>query len=328
MTLKSLGCTSLCSVIDRLEIGIIVLDEAHQVLHWNRWMTGRSNQTPEQAIGQKLESIFPEISSNRLKLAINHAIKDGLPSLLSPALHSTLLALYQTEDDRRQNKRMQQMIHVLPLRDQASKSACLIQITDMTASISRERLLRQQAENLRRTNSEDPLTRIANRRKFDEVLVYEFRKAQTLKTPLAIAIADIDLFNDYNALYGRDGGDRVLAEVANIFRDAIRPVIDLVGRYGGEEFAFILPGMSEEEACRFAENIRLRVVAQSIVNESSKIAQHLTVSVGVTMMTPDADADTHTLISSADVALYQAKHDGRNQTICFSIEDGSFKACR
>ena len=136
MTLKSLGCTSLCSVIDRLEIGIIVLDEAHQVLHWNRWMTGRSNQTPEQAIGQKLESIFPEISSNRLKLAINHAIKDGLPSLLSPALHSTLLALYQTEDDRRQNKRMQQMIHVLPLRDQASKSACLIQITDMAQRVA------------------------------------------------------------------------------------------------------------------------------------------------------------------------------------------------
>lgn len=327
MTLSSLGCTSLCAVIDQLEIGLIVLDSEHRVLHWNRWMGKRSGKTSEQAGGQLLEQIFPEITGSRLKIALEHAIRDGLPSLLSPALHGTLLPLYQTIDDLNQKKRMQQMIHVLPLRDKASKSACLIQISDMTATISRERLLRQQAENLRRTSSEDPLTRIANRRKFDEVLASEFRKAQTRQTPLAVIFADIDLFSDYNAMYGRDGGDKALAEIASIFRDAVRPAVDLVARYGGEEFGFILPGMSESDACRFAENLRLRVVAQGIVNGSSAVTKQLTVSIGLTVMTPDADADTHTLISSADVALYQAKHEGRNQTILFSIEEGNFKSC-
>jgi diguanylate cyclase (GGDEF)-like protein len=327
MTLSNLACTSLCTVIDRLEIGLIVLDKAHCILHWNRWLATRSGFSAEQAQGQALESIFPEISNSRLKLAVEHAIKDGLPSLLSPALHGTLLPLYLSAEDRRQEKRMQQLIHVLPLRDQASNLSCLIQISDMTANISRERLLRQQAENLRRSSTEDQLTQIANRRKFDETLANEFHKAQTRKKPLAIAIADIDLFHQYNDFYGRQAGDAALVEIANIFRSSVRPLADLVARYGGEEFAFILPGMSEVEACHFAESLRLRVVAQGLANESSSIAKHLTVSVGVTVMYPDNDADTHTLISSADVALYQAKHEGRNQAVCFSIEDGSFKAC-
>lgn len=325
--LTDIACTSTCSVIDRLEIGLIILDDEQRVLHWNRWFATRCNQPAELAKGQTLESIFPEITNSRLNVAIQHAIKDGLPSLLSPALHGTLLPLYQTAADRRQEKRMQQMIHVLPLGDQSSKSSCIVQISDMTANISRERLLRQQAENLRRSNNEDTLTRLPNRRKFDEVLASEFHKAQSGQLPVAVAIADIDHFSDYNAMYGRESGDKALADVAAIFRSAIRPLADLVGRYGGEEFAFVLPGMSEEEACCFAENLRLRVVAQGITNESSAIAKVLTVSIGITVMVPDESADTHTLISSADVALYQAKHEGRNQTVYFSIEDGSFRRC-
>lgn len=327
MIIKSLGCTTLCSVIDRLEIGLVVLDAEHRVLHWNRWLALRSGQSAEQAGGQRIDEIFPSVAGSRLSLALDHAIKDGLPSLLSPALHGTLLPLFQSEDDRQQGKRMQQLIHVLPLRDNDSKSACLVQISDMTATISRERLLRQQAENLRRSSSEDTLTHIANRRKFDETLASEFHKAQRKKQPLAVAIADVDLFTGYNAVYGREGGDKALQELANIFRHAIRPGIDLVARYGGEEFGFILPGLSEVEACRFMEDLRLRVVAQNIANESPSSTKCLTVSIGLTVMTPDAESDTHTLISSADVAIYQAKHEGRNRTIFFSVEEGSFKNC-
>lgn len=327
MTLSNLACTSLCSVIERLEVGIIILDKAQRVLHWNRWLSQRSSHTPESAHLRTLDELFPQISTTRLGLAVRHAIKDGLPSLLSPALHGTLLPLYLTDDDRQRERRMQQMIHVLPLRDQESQMACIIQISDMTATISRERLLRQQAENLRRNTTEDPLTHIPNRRKFDETLASEFSKAQLKGQPIAIAIADIDHFHAYNAHYGRTAGDAVLIELASLFRSCIRPVADLVGRYGGEEFGFILPGLNEIEACHFAENLRLRVAALRLANDSDPIGKYLSVSIGVTVMHPDAPADTHTLISSADVALYQAKHEGRNRAICFSIEDGSFKAC-
>lgn len=325
--MKNLGCTSLCSVIDRLEIGLIVIDKDHRVLHWNRWLSSRSGWSPDAATGRPLEELFPEMASSRLNMALQHAIQDGLPSLLSPALHGTPLPLFQSETERQQGKRMQQLIHVLPLRDESSQSACVIQISDMTATISRERLLRQQAENLRRSTSEDALTRIPNRRKFDEMLASEFHKAQLHSQPLAIAIADIDLFTNYNAMYSREGGDKALQDIADIFRNAIRPGVNMVARYGGEEFGFILPGMSEVEACHFAEDMRLRVMAQGITNHSTPHGKYLTVSLGITTMTPDNQADTHTLISSADVALYQAKHEGRNRAIYFSVETGNFKTC-
>ena len=102
---------------------------------------------------------------------------------------------------------------------------------------------------------------------------------------------------------------------------------DLLARYGGEEFAFILPGMDERSACEFAENVRLRIATLAIPNVPGAATSSLTASVGVAVMCPDQGGDTNILISSVDVALYQAKHEGRNKAIYFSMEEGNFKNC-
>lgn len=321
-----LDCTSLGMVIDSLEVGVVILDEDARILHSNRWLSQRCGQPSEALNGRPFEEAFPNAAGSRLQQAIQHAIRDHLPSLLSPALHGTLLPLYQTPADRRAEKRMQQMIHVLPLRDN-SPAKCLIQISDMTANISRERLLRQQTETLRRTTTQDALTGVANRRQFDAMLATEFHKAQRQQQPLGLMIVDLDLFNDYNGLYGRDKGDECLIEIAALLRDAIRPAVDLLARYGGDEFALILPASSEKEICRLAENLRLRIATLAIANTASPLAKHLTVSIGATVMLPVGQADTHTLLSSADVALYQAKNEGRNRAIYFSLEEGGFRRC-
>ncbi|MBS1160094.1 MAG: diguanylate cyclase with sensor [Proteobacteria bacterium] len=321
-----LGNANLCTVIDRLEAGVVILDEARRILHCNRWFNLRSGQTADSLGQRPFAEMFPEAAGSRLEQAIEHAIHDHLPSLLSPALHGTLLPLYQTPDDRRREKRMQQLIHVLPLGDD-SAARCLIQITDMTANISRERLLRQQTEILRRTTTQDQLTGVANRRQFDERLATEFHKAQRNHHPLGLMIVDLDLFNAYNTHYGRDQGDNCLIEIAAILKNAVRPPFDFVARYGGDEFALILPGSSEKDICRQAENLRLQIATLAMANAASSLAKHLTVSIGTTVMRPEGEANTHTLLSSADVALYQAKRDGRNRAIYFSLEDGSFKLC-
>lgn len=316
----NLGC-----VIDSLQVGIIILDSAQRIRHCNRWLTQRSGLAASAINGKPLHEVFPEAQGSRLEQAVRHAIDDHLPSLLSPALHGTLLALYQTPGDRRHDRRMHQMIHVVPLSDKAQQGGCLIQISDMTANISRERLLRQQTETLRRTTTQDALTGVANRRKFDDVLASEFHKAQRKKLQLALMIVDLDVFSRYNAHYGRERGDACLSEVAAALQDATRPLGDLLARYAGDKFALILPGMDEREVCRLAENLRLRVGTLGITNAASSTG-YLTASIGVTVMLPSADADTHTLLSSADVALYQAKHEGRNRVVYFSAEDGSFKS--
>ncbi len=327
MTQANLSCASMCQVLDRLETGVIVVDTHQNILHWNRWMARRSALSVEEALGKSLYFAFPEALGTRLAFAVEQAIGHGLPALLSPALNGTLLPLFQTSDDRRQQRRMQQLIHVLPLHDAHQNGACIIQITDMTANISRERLLRQQADNLKRKTAEDPLTGLPNRRRFDELLADEFRKAQAHQTPITLLVADIDYFSRYNGHYGRDLGDKVLTEISRLFRGMIRPGQDTLARYGGEEFALILPGLSADEVCAFAERLRLALQALALSNEASASSRLVTVSIGLSRMVPDTLTDTHTLVSSADVALYQAKHEGRNRSVFFAMDSGQFKTC-
>ncbi|RIX47551.1 MAG: diguanylate cyclase [Rhodocyclales bacterium GT-UBC] len=312
---------------DSLEIGLVVLDAEARIVFTNRWFNRHGDFTADQTRGRPLLQLIPEAGDTRLEHAIEHATRHRLPSLLSPALHGTLLPLYRTPQERQSGQRMQQMIHVLPLREVRADATCLIQICDVTANISRERLLRQQSETLRRNSTQDALTGVANRRRFDEVLADEFRKARLKHSPLALLLVDLDLFSTYNTQHGRAQGDRILADTAGILRDAIRPLGDLVARYAGDKFALILPGISATETSHLAERLRRQIAGQGWPHPTSSIAPHLTVSIGAATMHPGDDGDTHTLLSSADVALYQAKHDGRNRSILFSPIDGSFMTC-
>lgn len=326
MSLSTTTGGPLYAIIDSLEAGVVILDCEQRILHWNRWLARRSNLSCDEVSGRYLTETLPEITDTRLIQAVGQAITDGLPSLLSPALHGLLLPLYQTADERNNEQRMHQLIHVIPLRDQAD-AACMIQISDVTANISRERLLRRQAEALRRITSHDTLTGLANRRTFDETLKREFAKARRLGRPIALLILDIDFFNQYNLDYGHELGDACLGKISGALQTCLRPLGDLAARYGGDEFALILPGMDEIATCRMAEMLRQSVNELAIPFLGSELAAQLTVSIGAAVMPPGDDADTHTLLSSADVALYQAKHEGRNRAVYFSVEDGSFRDC-
>lgn len=322
-----LGMTSLATAIDRLEVGIILLDAESRILGINRWLVRHAGQPDECARGHRLDEVFPAAGGSRLAQAVDHAIRDNLPSLLSPALHGTLLPLFRTPDDRRQQRRMHQMIHVMPLTDAAQPAACLIQISDMSPNISRERLLRRQTESLRRSTTHDLLTGVANRRRFDETLSFEFQQAQADRKWLALIIVDLDFFAEFNARHGRPSGDQALVDIARTLKANMRQPGDLLARYNGAEFALILPGMGESETCQLAATLRREVCQLAIANEAAPESKLLTASIGAAAIMPGPDADTHTLLSSAEMALYQARHEGRNRAIHFSAEEGSFRHC-
>lgn len=324
--MNTLSAHTLGTVIDCLEGGITLLDHNATVLHWNRWLAGRSGIDTEQAHGRALVDILPSIIGTRLEQALGHAIKDGLPSLLSPALHGTLLPLYQTAEDRRREQRMHQLIHVIPLRGDP-KAACMIQISDVTANISRERVLRQQTETLRRNTTQDALTGLANRQSFDETLSEEFVRAAQKGQSIALLIGDIDAFNAYNTAFGREQGDKRLKQIAKALLGKIQSTNQLVARYGGDEFAIILPDTDEVNARQLAGLIQRQVGELVIPQHESGATQHLSISIGASAMRPEPGDDTDTLLASADVALYQAKSEGRNQAVFFSVEDGSFRPC-
>jgi diguanylate cyclase (GGDEF)-like protein len=169
--------------------------------------------------------------------------------------------------------------------------------------------LRQQkeaAESLARTDS---LTGLANRRAFDEVAELEIQRAVRYGTPLALVIADLDHFKAINDRYGHHVGDEVLKGFARILTTSVRG-IDLVGRWGGEEFVVLMPGTGIEEAMQAAERMRLAVAGAPTRVDGKTFGY--TASFGVAELLPDVPT-MDALLSRTDAALYRAKHQGRNR---------------
>ncbi|MES2394315.1 MAG: diguanylate cyclase [Acidobacteriota bacterium] len=158
----------------------------------------------------------------------------------------------------------------------------------------------------------DGLTGLFNRRHFDAVFSVEWRRAGREHKSLALLLIDVDNFKAFNDRYGHLGGDECLRELARTLVGAPRRGYDCIARFGGEEFAVLLPGAKAEDAARIAEELRLRVLKLQLEHASSGVSQFATVSIGVSSRMPVAGEDSRVLVAEADAALYAAKRAGRN----------------
>jgi diguanylate cyclase (GGDEF)-like protein/PAS domain S-box-containing protein len=160
--------------------------------------------------------------------------------------------------------------------------------------------------------SVDGLTGIANRRRFDEVLQAEWKRAQRDRTPCSLLFMDADHFKNFNDIYGHIPGDRCLRQIAEAGAQVLQRPADLVARYGGEEFAVILPDTSCDGAIAIAEQIRF-AVEQLHIPHSGNSYEIVTVSIGCATQIPDTNSELSELLKAADSALYVAKSLGRNR---------------
>lgn len=160
----------------------------------------------------------------------------------------------------------------------------------------------------------DGLTALANRRRFNEALDEELRRARRSGGVLSLILCDVDHFKRYNDHYGHAAGDDCLRAVGAALREVFRRAGELPARYGGEEFAVILPGVAAEDAVQAAERFRISMETLALPHAASDTAPVVTLSLGVasTAIGPDTTADS--LITRADEALYQSKRSGRNRT--------------
>lgn len=161
--------------------------------------------------------------------------------------------------------------------------------------------------------STDQLTRLANRRRFIDVANGELQRAKRHGLPVAMVIFDIDHFKSFNDSFGHNEGDRVLRGVANATAATVRKT-DTLGRWGGEEFAVVLPFCDESSARLVADKLRI-AVCEATISTKRKV----TVSVGVAEFTGSEDLDF--LIGKADSAMYKAKSLGRNCVACYEPEE-------
>jgi len=168
---------------------------------------------------------------------------------------------------------------------------------------------------LEKLSLSDGLTGIANRRYFDDILALEWQRANRQHLKLGLIMLDIDYFKIYNDTYGHLSGDECLKLVAAVLKPLTKRPYDLAARFGGEEFAIILPCTNEQGVFSVAERLRLNVENLAIKHEESLVSDFVTISVGGAAIIPSLDKEPQSLIAAADKALYRAKQQGRNQTV-------------
>lgn len=192
------------------------------------------------------------------------------------------------------------------LEDSIQQRTLELQIT-LTELADKNKLLEQQS-------TRDALTGVRNRAFFDQKLSAEIKRSRRERSTLGLLMIDIDHFKAFNDNHGHLVGDLVIKEVANCLQQELKRSTDHLCRYGGEEFAIILPNTDTDGAMVLAEQIRLSLENQRIQYEELELS--ISVSIGCYAAIAEISSTSADYIQAADIALYQAKNEGRNRVVC------------
>ena len=176
--------------------------------------------------------------------------------------------------------------------------------------------LKQQSDKLRRLANRDGMTGVFNRRALDEILAVEFRRHMRIAAPLGLAMLDVDFFKSYNDSYGHLLGDDCLRHIAKTIPASPRRPAESVCRYGGEEFMVVLPNCNEAQTLQYANWLIDQVHKLVLPHQASEFGI-VTISVGVVSMVPTEQVTIPELVQFCDMALYDAKHQGRDRVCAY-----------
>jgi diguanylate cyclase (GGDEF)-like protein/PAS domain S-box-containing protein len=288
--------------------GIWAVDKNYKVIRVNKKLLDLLHRSANEVIGHKCYELFPESCKDSEKCSM-HKIMNG--ELMVE--HERLLAFQS-------NKTIPFMVTTTPLSSLDQSLIGLVEtFADITERKNAERVLQLANRELERLATEDSLTKLSNRRRFDEYLELEWRRQARSGNQISLIMCDVDFFKKYNDQYGHQAGDACLKSVADAIRKRVGRPGDLIARYGGEEFAIVMPETDFKGALRVAENIREELTKMQIPHSESLAASFVTISCGIASMYPIMNVAPQTLIERADQSLYQAKKQGRN---CVAIFEG------
>jgi diguanylate cyclase (GGDEF)-like protein/PAS domain S-box-containing protein len=285
-------------LLDQLHEAVCFVDSQRRIVYWNAAAEGLTGYTASAVFGR----LCCDVLEHQLDPSIRHRAAEECPIALSlrrdGPIHERLFLRHQ---DGRQ---LSIDARIAPVRDDRGVVIGVVEVLcDATSSLVAEGAFRQ----IREAADRDPLTGLANRRCLDRTLFHYLEQAQQSGLPLSIIISDLDHFKQINDQWGHVIGDQALVQFATTLQNQSRS-IDLVARFGGEEFIVLLPGRPLESAVQIAERHRNNT---SSATPQELGARWLTASFGVAQAAPGESASE--LLKRADAALYRAKSLGRNR---------------
>ena len=321
-------------ILDHAPIGQFILRGDFTVLFWNRCLEAWTGISRCNIVGASILDHFPHLGSPRYKARILSIFQGGPPTIFSSQLHKHVIPAPLPEGKLRYQYTVVTGIPSPEGNDFYAMFA-IQDVTSLTEAIENNRAAHKKvmeemeerrkaeadlvsyAEELQRVNQaleeqalRDGLTGLHNYRYFYQVLRRDFLLATRHGSDIACLLVDLDHFKAINDTYGHPCGDLVLRETAALIRAQVRST-DLVSRYGGEEFALLLPQTSIEGARTTAEHIRTAIADHLFSHGSCAI--RITASVGLACLHAHAPSQPQDLLAFADRALYVAKGIGRNQ---------------
>jgi diguanylate cyclase (GGDEF)-like protein len=185
---------------------------------------------------------------------------------------------------------------------------------------TQKKMTEQLLDQVRKLSITDALTKLYNRRYFNEVIQKELSRCIRQKEYFTLVIFDIDYFKQYNDYYGHQKGDEALQTLAQLLSDKLLRGCDYAFRLGGEEFGFIFEDLNLKESTQFCQTIQQAIESLQIEHQNSAVSNYLTASFGLVCCIPNQSMSADMLYNIADEQLYVAKNSGRNQVSATTLE--------
>ncbi|MDU0353969.1 GGDEF domain-containing protein [Paraglaciecola aquimarina] len=299
-------------LLGSIEVGIVVLDKEFNVHVWNQFMENHSSIVPSMIQGQNVFEFFPEIDKGWFTRKAAPVFSLKSPVFVIWEQRPYLFRFGCNRPITSKAEHMYQNITIFPLASLTGEveQICVViyDVTDEAVSRMGMQSLNIQLQEISRV---DGLTGLYNRRYWNEQFDLHFKRAKRSDSDSALIILDIDHFKKVNDTYGHPAGDQVIQALAQIIKKTIRET-DIAGRYGGEEFAIILPDTPVANVEFVSE--RLRRLVEKCVVDYGGVNISFTISIGIAGFDSTHETSAQWL-ESADKVLYQAKAAGRNRVI-------------
>lgn len=307
-------------ILDKINVGVFVLDRDMKVVLWNHFMEMNSGKRAEDIVGRDLFEAFPELPKAWFEKKIQSVFVLKNFAFTSWEQRPYLFRFRHNRPVTGGVDCMRQDCTLVPVKDEKGQvNHVCVTLLDVTDTSIYQSMMKDALRRLDEASNRDGLTGVYNRRYLEQALAKEFARVKRYEGTLSLIMVDIDHFKNVNDERGHLAGDEVIRRIAEILASCIRES-DTLGRYGGEEFAVLLPHTKLDGALVLAERLRKCVAAQPVTFSNQCIP--ITISVGVAELHPDTPSYEH-LIQDADTALYQSKDKGRNRVTAYHFSIAS-----